>query len=67
MGSSTDSLDLGAEIDVGGSYTWKRRRAPAISADLQYGRFMPGSAFLNAEGNKMSPVDRLFAGLTLTW
>ena len=67
LGSTTDSLDLGTEIDIGARYTWERRRGMDLSADLQLGRFLPGGAFVDAEGEKMAPVDRVFAGMTLSW
>ena len=68
MGSTTESRDLGTEIDIGARYTWDRGdKAPAISADLQLGRFLPGDAFVDAEGETMEPVDRVFAGVTLAW
>ena len=69
LGATTDSLDLGTEIDVGARYTWELEgaNAPWIAADLQLGRFLPGDAFVNAEGEEMDPVDRIFAGVTLSW
>lgn len=68
LGATTDSLDLGTEIDVGARYTWERGDgAPWIAADLQLGRFLPGDAFVNAEGEEMDPVDRIFAGVTVSW
>lgn len=67
LGSTTDSRDLGTEIDVGARYTWERGRRPAIAADLQIGRFLPGDAFVDTAGERMEPVDRVFAGVTFSW
>ena len=67
LGSTTDSLDLGTEIDIGARYTWERAGKSGLSADLQIGRFLPGDAFVDAEGEQMETVDRVFAGLTFSW
>lgn len=67
MGSTTTSRDLGVEVDLGARYTWTRAKRPSISADLQIGRFLPGDAFVDEAGEKMDPVDRLLAGVTLAW
>ena len=67
LGSTTDSLDLGTEIDIGARYTWERAGKSGLSADLQIGRFLPGDAFVDADGEQMETVDRVFAGLTFSW
>ena len=67
LGSTTASRDLGMEIDLGARYLWDRAKAPSVAADLQLGRFIPGAAFEDASGEKMDPVDRLLAGVTLFW
>lgn len=67
LGSTTASRDLGMEIDLGARYLWERSKAPSIAADLQLGRFLPGAAFEDADGERMDPVDRLLAGVTLFW
>ncbi len=67
LGSTTDSRDLGIEVDYGVRYAWDGARAPRTTVDLQFGRFYPGDAFVDADGNKFDPVDRLVAGLTLSW
>lgn len=67
LGSTTDSRDLGTEIDFGARYTWERQGRAGLSADLQIGRFLPGDAFVDENGKKMETVDRVFAGLTFSW
>ena len=65
FGSTTTSRNLGVEVDIGARYTWEG--APNVSADLQLGHFMPGSAFVDENGERMDNVDRLLAGVTLSW
>lgn len=67
LGSTTASRDLGNEIDAGVRYDFATHTAPALTADVQAGRFFPGNAFVDASGNRMKPVDRILAGLTLHW
>ncbi len=67
LGSTTTSRDLGVEVDLGARYTWTSSNRPAISADLQIGRFLPGDAFVDEQGDRMDPVDRMLAGVTLAW
>lgn len=67
LGSTTASTDLGNEVDVGARYRFSACAAPGVVADLQAGHFMPGSAFVDANGKRMKPVDRILGGVSLVW
>lgn len=67
LGSTTDSRDLGSEVDLGARYEIPLQAGPGLTADLQAGRLFPGKAFVDETGARMKPVDRVLAGLTLHW
>ena len=68
LGSTTNSHNLGMEVDAGVSYTHTVKDAVAFKAGLQYGAFFPGGAFEGQDGQKsLGTVSKLRATLDIAW
>jgi len=62
---SPRSKQLGSEVDLGISYTYKLKDLFKIITGIQYGQLFPGRFFTTADGSLIDPVYKLQGRITI--
>ncbi len=67
LGGDGSERDLGVEINVGVDYKWRHANIIELRPSLQFGHFMPGPAFTDADGTAHPAITAFYAALSMSW